>query len=79
MARLKLIDGRLIESGFQLVNTGRPDEEGSRSATALFEGREISVYNSIIDGFNDVWTEQLTIEEWRALSPEEKKRLEEIG
>lgn len=70
MAKVQLTDGRIVEA--QLTDIRREGEEGSRSATALIEGREIPVYNSIVDGFTDIWTEQLTLDEWRKLSPEEK-------
>ena len=59
------IDGRIVNA--QLSNISVPDEEGSRSATAHFEGHEYPVYNSIIDGFTHLWTEQMDWETFKAL------------
>lgn len=64
MAIVKLISGQIIE-GAQLKNIKHEGDEGSRSAIALINGKEISVYNSIVDGFNRIWVEQMSIEEYR--------------
>jgi hypothetical protein len=63
---VKLIDGRVIENA-QLVNVQREGDEGSRSATAIVDGKEYNVYNSIVDGFNNVWAEQMSYETWKML------------
>ena len=65
MSIVQRIDGSIIE-GVQLTNISTPDEEGSRSATAILDGETRTVYNSIIDGFNRIWVEQMSMEEWRA-------------
>lgn len=66
MATVQLISGKLVE-GVKLINVSPPDEEGSRSATAIIEGKEYPVYNSIIDGFDPIWYEQMSIETYRML------------
>lgn len=65
MAIVQLISGRLVEH-VQLVNV-KHGEEGSRSATALIDGKEYRVYNSVVDGFNPVWNEQITFETYQML------------
>lgn len=66
MATVQLISGQLVE-GAKLINISPPDEEGSRSATAIIDGREYPVYNSIIDGFNNIWNEQMDWETYKKL------------
>ena len=65
MAKVKLIDGRIIDA--QLTNVHSVGEEGSRAATAHFEGKMYDVYNSIVDGFDPVWNEQMDYETYKAL------------
>lgn len=64
MAIVKLIDGRIIDNA-RLTNIKHVGEEGSRTATAHIDGKTYDVYNSIIDGFNAVWHEQMTFETWK--------------
>lgn len=66
MAIVQLISGQIIE-GAKLINVSSPDEEGSRSATAIIDGKEYPVYNSVIDGFDPVWYEQIDYETWKML------------
>lgn len=65
MAMVQRIDGSIVE-GVLLTGISSPDEEGSRSATAHIGNETRPVYNSIIDGFNRIWIEQMNMEEWRA-------------
>jgi hypothetical protein len=64
MSTVKLIDGRVIEH-VQLTNIERVGDEGARSAIAEIDGIEYPVYNSIVDGFNPIWTEQMSMPEFR--------------
>jgi len=61
MAIVQLIDGRLLEN-VQVKNIKHVGDEGSRSGTAVIDGKEYPVYNSIVDGFSNVWTEQISYE-----------------
>jgi hypothetical protein len=66
MSTVRLIDGRIVEH-VQLTNIQHVGDEGSRTATAHIDGKEYAVYNSIVDGFNSVWTEQITWETYQLL------------
>lgn len=66
MAIVQLISGQIVE-GAKLTNISPPDEEGSRSAIAHIDGKEYPVYNSIIDGSNNIWYEQISYETWKML------------
>lgn len=64
MGTIQRVDGSLVEAPItQITHEG---DEGSRSGEALIDGQSISVSNSIIDGFTNIWYEQTTVEEWRA-------------
>lgn len=65
MATVQFIDGRIIE-GVKLTDVQHVGEEGSRRATAHIDGKAYPVYNSIINGLNDLWIEQISFETWRA-------------
>jgi len=64
MAKVQLIDGRLITDA-QLTDVRHVGEEGSRSAIAHVGDQTYSVYNSVVDGFNDLWQEQMTWETYK--------------
>jgi hypothetical protein len=71
MATVKLATGQIIEN-VRLTDVKHVGEEGSRTAIAHIEGRTYEVYNSIVDGFNNVWCEQMDYETWKALgSPQQ--------
>lgn len=64
MATVQLIDGRIVEN-VKLTDVRHVGEEGSRSATAHIDGKQYDVYNSIVDGFNNVWHEQMSWETYQ--------------
>lgn len=64
MATVILIDGRPIEN-VRLTDIERVGDEGSRKAIAHIGENTYPVHNSIIDGFNDIWYEQISLETWR--------------
>lgn len=66
MAKVQLIDGRIIE-GVKLTGIRHVGDEGSRSATAHIGEQSYSVYNSIVDGLSDIWYEQMDMKTWRML------------
>ena len=66
MATVELIDGRIVENA-HLTDVQSVGEEGSKRAIAHIDGQTYPVYNSIVDGFNDVWVEQITLETFRKL------------
>ena len=66
MAIVELIDGRVIEHA-QLTDIEPVGEEGSRRAIAHIDGKEYPVFNSIIDGFDPVWYEQMSLEMYKTL------------
>lgn len=66
MSTVKLISGRIIE-GVKLTNVAHVGDEGSRRATALIDGKEYPVYNSIVDGFSSIWNEQISFETYHML------------
>lgn len=63
MTKVKLIDGRVVDA--QLTDIQHVGDEGSRRAIAIFEDREYPVYNSIVDGFDPIWYEQMTMAEFK--------------
>lgn len=64
MATVKLIDGRIVKN-VQLTDVKCVGDEGSREAIAHIDGQTYDVYNSIIDGFNPIWYEQISYETWK--------------
>ena len=64
MATVKLISGQIVNARLTNIEYG---EEGSRSAIAHIGGKTYDVYNSIVDGFNDIWHEQMSFETWKML------------
>lgn len=64
MAIVQLISGRIVENA-RLTDVKHVGDEGSRKAIAHIDGKTYDVYNSIIDGFNPVWYEQMSIETFR--------------
>ena len=64
MATVQLISGQIVES-VKLTNIKHVGEEGSREAVAHVGDKTYDVYNSIIDGFNDIWYEQMSYETWK--------------
>ncbi|HEX3643710.1 MAG TPA: hypothetical protein VHV10_20665 [Ktedonobacteraceae bacterium] len=64
MATVKLISGQVVEN-VKLTDTKHVGEEGSREAIAHIGDKTYDVYNSIIDGFNDIWHEQMSYETWK--------------
>lgn len=66
MATVQLVDGSIVEN-VRLTNIERVGEEGSRRATAHIGNYTYNVYNSIIDGFNDIWCEQMDWETYKML------------
>lgn len=66
MATVELIDGRIVEN-VRLTDVQSVGEEGSKRAIAHIDGQTYPVYNSIVDGFNPVWHEQITLETFRKL------------
>lgn len=66
MAPVKLIDGRIVKNA-QLTDVRHVGDEGSKEATAHIDGKTYSVYNSIVDGFNNVWYEQISFETYQKL------------
>lgn len=66
MATVQFIDGRLVE-GVQITDVQHVGDEGARSGTAHYQGKTYPVYNSIVDGFNPIWVEQMSIETYRML------------
>lgn len=40
--------------------------EGAKIAIASHDGRNFLVYNSIVDGYEHVWYEQITYQKWLA-------------
>lgn len=63
MATIKLISGQIAENAI-VANIEPFGDKGSRKAIAYVDGKLIEVYNSIIDGFNDIWYEQMSYEAW---------------
>jgi hypothetical protein len=66
MATVQLVDGSIVENA-RLTNIEHVGEEGSRRATAYIGNHTYNVYNSIIDGFNDIWHEQMDWETYKML------------
>lgn len=66
MAIVKLIDGRIIKN-VQLTDMRSVGEEGSKEAIAHINGQTYDVYNSIVDGFDPVWYEQMSYETYKSL------------
>lgn len=66
MATVQLIDGRTVENA-RLTDVKHVGEEGSRSATAHIGEHTYTVYNSIVDGFNAIWHEQIDLETYKML------------
>jgi hypothetical protein len=64
MATVKLISGQIVQNA-QLTDIKHVGEEGSREAIAHIGDKTYDVYNSIIDGFNDIWHEQMSYETWK--------------
>lgn len=71
MATVQLIDGRIIE-GVRLTDVHHVGDEGARSATAHIAGATYVVHNSIVDGFNPIWYEQMSLETFRMLKGADK-------
>ena len=61
MATVELVDGRVVEH-VQLTNIEHVGDEGSRRAIAHIDGKTYKVFNSIVDGFDPVWYEQVSFE-----------------
>lgn len=66
MAIVELIDGRIVEN-VPLTNVEHVGDEGSRRAIAHIDGKEYWVHNSVIDGFDPVWYEQMSLETYKML------------
>lgn len=64
MSTVKLIDGRVVEH-VMLSNIEQVGDEGSRRAIADIDGIDYPVYNSIVDGFNPIWVEQMSMPEFK--------------
>ena len=75
MATVQLIDGRIVEH-VRLTDVKHVGEEGSRSAIAHIGNQTYPVYNSIVDGFNDLWHEQMSFETWRMLKDTSRQFVE---
>lgn len=65
MAIVKLISGQVVYA--TLTDIKSVGEEGSRTAIARIDGKTYEVYNSIVDGFDPVWHEQMDYETWKML------------
>ena len=63
MATIQRVDGSMTSA--PVTEIKHEGEEGARSGVANIDGKRLSVYNSIVDGFDATWYEQLTLEEWR--------------
>ena len=66
MATVQLIDGRIVEN-VRLTDVKSVGDEGSQKAITHIDGQTYDVYNSIIDGFDHVWYEQMSIETYKKL------------
>lgn len=66
MSTVKLISGEIVEH-VRLTDVKRVGDEGARSATAHIEGRTYDVYNSIVDGFDPIWYEQMDWDTYKTL------------
>ena len=66
MATVQLIDGRIVENA-RLTNVEHVGDEGSRRAIAHIDGQTYPVFNSIIDGFDPIWHEQMSLETYKML------------
>jgi hypothetical protein len=64
MATVKLISGQVVEN-VKLTDIKRVGAEGSREAVARIGDKTYDVYNSIIDGFDNIWHEQMSYETWK--------------
>jgi hypothetical protein len=64
MSTVKLIDGRVVEH-VKLTNVEHVGDEGGKRAIAHIDGVDYPVYNSVVDGFNPIWHEQMTIAEYK--------------
>lgn len=65
MAKVQLIDGRVVDA--QLTNIQHVGDEGSRRAIAHIGEKTYPVYNAVIDRFNNVWVEQMSLETFKML------------
>ena len=65
MAKVQLIDGSIVSA--PLTDVKPVGDEGAKSAMAHINGRSFPVYNSIVDGFNQIWAEQQPDEKPSAL------------
>lgn len=66
MAIVKLVSGRIVENA-RLTDVQSVGDEGARRATAHIDGHAYPVYNTIIDGFDPVWYEQMDWETYKSL------------
>jgi hypothetical protein len=64
MSTVKLIDGRVVEH-VKLTNVEHVGDEGSKRAIAHIDGVDYPVYNSVVDGFNPIWHEQMSMPEFK--------------
>lgn len=64
MATVQRIDGTFARA-VEITNIEHVGDEGSRRGAAHIDGKQIPVYNSIVDGFNSIWVEQMTWEEYQ--------------
>lgn len=69
MATVQFINGHVV-SGVRLSNVEAVGDEGSRRAIAHIYDKTYHVYNSIVDGFNEIWYEQLDTEKTQPLEVE---------
>lgn len=65
MVLVQRIDGSMVEH-VQLTDIKHVGDEGDRTAIAHIDGQTYPVFNSIIDGFNNIWVEQMSMEDYKA-------------
>lgn len=75
MATVEFIDGRIVK-GVQLTDMQSVGDEGSRRATAHLNGKTYPVFNSVVDGFDPVWHEQMSMETFRMLKGTSRQFIE---
>ena len=65
MALVQFIDG--TQRNVPLTNVSFPGEEGERTATAHYDGKEYEVYQNPVDGNTTLWYEQIDYETYKML------------
>ena len=70
MSLVQFIDG--AQRNVPLTNVSSLGEEGERTATAHYDGKEYEVYQNPVDGNTTIWYEQLDYETFKMLEGAKK-------